>query len=125
MLTFKIQISENVRVDYNVYCQKYYSSSLHYERSEIVFQPKLTINQPNDIYEQEADAVADKVMRMTDKDTVQTKFFKPAVLFVQRKCTHCEAEENKLQRKEKMMKKLLWAPNWKIMFQPLIRAVTL
>ena len=27
-------------------------------------QPKLTINQPNDVYEQEADAMADKVMRM-------------------------------------------------------------
>ena len=27
-------------------------------------QPKLTINQPNDVYEQEADAMADKVMRI-------------------------------------------------------------
>jgi hypothetical protein len=40
-----------------------------------VIQPKLTINQPNDVYEQEADAVADKVIRMrrcsiiTDKNT--------------------------------------------------------
>jgi hypothetical protein len=64
------------------------------------FQCKLTINQPNDIYEQEADAVADKVMRMTDKDIVQTKFFKPPVSAIQRKCTHCEEEEKKMQRKE-------------------------
>ena len=28
------------------------------------FQPKLAINQPNDMYEQEADNMADKVMRM-------------------------------------------------------------
>ncbi|MDQ2996399.1 MAG: hypothetical protein M3R61_05005, partial [Chloroflexota bacterium] len=29
-----------------------------------LFQPKLTINAPNDIYEQEAERVADQVMRM-------------------------------------------------------------
>ena len=29
-----------------------------------VVQPKLTVNQPGDAYEQEADAVADQVMRM-------------------------------------------------------------
>jgi hypothetical protein len=64
------------------------------------FQPKLSINQPGDVYEQEADAVADKVMRMTDDNTVQTKFFKPAVTTMQRKCSHCEEEENKINRKE-------------------------
>ena len=66
-----------------------------------VIQPKLTINQPNDVYEQEADAMAEKVMRMTDKDIVQTKFFKPSVSVAQRKCAHCEEEEKKrMQRKE-------------------------
>jgi hypothetical protein len=63
-----------------------------------VVQPKLTINQPNDIYEQEADAVADKVMRMTD--TTQTNFFKPVVPYISRKCDHCEEEENKIQYRE-------------------------
>ena len=67
---------------------------------QLFFQPKLTINQPGDSYEQEADAVADKVMRMTDKDIVQAKFFQPAISTVQRKCSHCEEEEKKLQRKE-------------------------
>ena len=62
-------------------------------------QPKLTINTPGDMYEQEADSVADKVMRMTEHDRVQTKFFKPATV-VQRKCTHCKEEEKKVQRKE-------------------------
>jgi hypothetical protein len=65
-----------------------------------VIQPKLTINEPNDIYEQEADAVADKVMRMTDHETVQAKFFKPAISSLQRKCAACEEEEKKMQRKE-------------------------
>lgn len=50
----------------------------------LFFQPKLAINPPDDHYEQEADATADRVMRMP----------------VQRKCKHCEEEEKQLQRKE-------------------------
>jgi uncharacterized protein DUF4157 len=34
------------------------------KRNSLFFQPKLAVNQPNDMYEQQADAVADKVMRM-------------------------------------------------------------
>jgi Domain of unknown function (DUF4157) len=60
-------------------------------------QPKLTINQPNDVYEQEADAIADKVMRM-EQPGVQLKPLPIAA--VQRKCEHCEEEEKKVQRKE-------------------------
>ncbi len=59
-------------------------------------QPKLTINQPNDAYEQEADAMADKVMRM-EQPGVQLKPL--PITGIQRKCTHCE-EEEKVQRKE-------------------------
>ncbi|MCW3109292.1 MAG: hypothetical protein JWQ09_3798 [Segetibacter sp.] len=61
-------------------------------------QKKLTVNQPGDEYEQEADAIADKVMRMPEVST-ESSFFKPAIPSVQRKCTHCE-EEKKMQRKE-------------------------
>ncbi len=63
------------------------------------FQPKLTINQPGDAYEQEADEVADKVMRMNYASS-DKKFFLPSI--VQRKCAHCEEEEKekKLQRRE-------------------------
>src|SRR5690349_8850368 len=64
-----------------------------------VIQPKLTINQPNDIYEQEADAMADKVMSMPDPSINYNLFFKPTVSAIQRKCAHCEEEEKKLQRK--------------------------
>jgi hypothetical protein len=65
------------------------------------FQPKLSINQPNDVYEQEADAVADKVMRMSDPSSTHTNtFFKPAITPVQRKCAHCEEEDKSAQRKE-------------------------
>jgi hypothetical protein len=61
------------------------------------FQPKLTINNPNDKYEQEADAVADKIMRM-ELPGIQLKSL--PISSVQRKCEHCEQEENQMQRKE-------------------------
>lgn len=63
------------------------------------FQPKLTINQPNDAYEQEADNTADRIMR-TEVKSNEHSFFKSAgISSVQRKCAHCE-EEEKIQRKE-------------------------
>ncbi|MFT4156072.1 DUF4157 domain-containing protein [Parafilimonas sp.] len=66
----------------------------------LFFQPKLSINQPNDVYEQEADAVADKVMRMPDPSINNSSFFRPAITSMQRKCAHCEEEEKKMHRKE-------------------------
>src|SRR5215211_130799 len=63
------------------------------------FQAKLTVNAPDDVFEQEADAVADRVMRTENNDTAQMKFFKPATV-IQRKCAHCEEEEEQMQRKE-------------------------
>lgn len=61
------------------------------------FQPKLTINQPNDIYEQEADAMAEKVVN-TSNSHESGSFFRPADSSVKRKCAKCE-EEEKLHRK--------------------------
>lgn len=61
-------------------------------------QPKLTINQPDDPYEQEADAMADKAMRM-EQPGIQLKPL--PITSIQRKCAHCEEEEKKMQRKEK------------------------
>ena len=52
----------------------------------VFFQAKLTVGSANDPLEHEADAVADRVMRMPEQS------------FVQRKCASCE-EEDKLQRK--------------------------
>lgn len=63
------------------------------------FQPKLTINQPNEVYEQEADAMADKVMRMSDASLNSNSFFEPSVMPVQCKHAHYRKEEN-LRRKE-------------------------
>ncbi len=64
--------------------------------SPVRIQPKLTIGAVDDPYEREADAVADKVMRMSDTETLQTK---TSPIKIQGKCKHCE-EEEKLQRKE-------------------------
>ncbi len=57
------------------------------------FQAKLTVNQPGDQYEQEADAVADQVMRMRDGEApiVQRMPVTP-VTSVQRNCAECEQE---------------------------------
>ena len=61
-----------------------------------VIQRKLSIGASNDIYEEEADAMADTVMGM--EAPVPLKF-SPAKDNVNRKCADCE-EEEKLQRKE-------------------------
>ncbi|MEM9006462.1 MAG: DUF4157 domain-containing protein [Cyanobacteria bacterium P01_F01_bin.86] len=62
-------------------------------------QTKLTVGQPNDKYEQEADQVAEQIMRMPAARTIgdaRTQFRPPTV---QRMCATCE-EEEKLQTKE-------------------------
>ncbi len=49
------------------------------KKNPLFFQPKLAVNQPNDMYEQQADAMADKVMRMpaTPAQVVPGKHFFP------------------------------------------------
>jgi hypothetical protein len=70
-------------------------------------QAKLTVNQPGDKYEQEADRVADMVMRMPESAAVKPLTGSPSKL--QRKCAACASggglcpkcaeEEKMLQRK--------------------------
>ena len=57
-----------------------------------IIQPKLTIGQPNDRYEKEADAVADQVVRMISSNQSAD---------VQAKCQQCN-EEDQIQRKESL-----------------------
>ncbi|MET0392567.1 MAG: hypothetical protein ABW019_05475, partial [Chitinophagaceae bacterium] len=66
------------------------------DRSAFI-QPRLTINNPNDVHEQEADAMADRVMRM-ENPGIQLKPL--PITSVQRKCAHCEEKEKQAQRKE-------------------------
>jgi hypothetical protein len=66
-------------------------------------QTKLTMGQPNDQFEQEADSMANKVVqRLAEPDSIQTKPIQDAnniTPFVQTKCEACTQEE-KLQKKE-------------------------
>ncbi|MEM7369908.1 MAG: DUF4157 domain-containing protein [Bacteroidota bacterium] len=66
--------------------QKTSSSTQNHGGSLI--QPKLSINQPGDKYEQEADTMADRVMRMEKSGPIHH-----APLPIQRKCAACEQEE--------------------------------
>ncbi len=95
-------------------------------------QAKLTIGQPNDKYEKEADAMADKVVQRLSNNTpdvthkngnaIQTKPAAPLVNnitpFVQTKCAACEKEE-KLQKKEDDDKK---AVQEKIQLKPIFES---
>ena len=58
-------------------------------------QPKLQVNQPGDAYEQEADRVADQVMRMPAADAAIT----PAPPQISRMCAACAEEDERLQKK--------------------------
>ena len=64
------------------------------------FHAKLSINQPNDKYEQEADAMAEKVMQSPGQENSSQRFFQPSILSAQRKCAECEEEEKQVHRKE-------------------------
>ena len=54
-------------------------------------QTKLAISRPGDAYEQEADRVADQVMRLPDPNLSVSS----APPQISRKCAECEEEDNK------------------------------
>ena len=62
------------------------------------FQAKLTINEPGDTYEQEADAVADKVMRMPTPSVSGDKMQLKPMPFSQisRTCAACDKENQEV-----------------------------
>ena len=62
-------------------------------------QAKLTVGEPGDKYEQEADWMANQVMRMVVPDKPNTDSVQPVEDSLQRKCTACEQEEEKIQTK--------------------------
>src|SRR5438105_6519448 len=65
-----------------------------------VIQAKLTVNQPGDEYEQEADRIADAVTRAPGTSAVQPLSGPVGnASRLQRKCSSCEEEEQHLQTK--------------------------
>ena len=73
-----------------------------------IFQPKLTVNQPNDIYEQEADKTAEKIMHMPADEN---HFFKSSSSLLQRKCSECEKEEKLQMKSEEEVSSQTQAPS--------------
>ena len=76
--------------------------SVSNKTSKSQIQPKLKIGQPNDKFEQEADHVADQVMRMENKNSSHSVVNKKQdANQIQRKCADCEKEEEEnLQMKQ-------------------------
>jgi hypothetical protein len=80
------------------------SASTFFSASQIngtpFFQAKLQVGPTNDVYEKEADAVADKVMRMPENENEETARPSPTPVtsVVQSKCANCEDEP--VQRSE-------------------------
>ncbi len=70
-------------------------------------QPKLRIGEPDDIYEQEADRVAEQVMKTPEPQIVYGNDFR-----IQRVCPKCEENELKRQpaedEEEKLQAKTCW-----------------
>src|SRR6266446_9285830 len=62
-----------------------------------VVQKHLVVSQPHDRYEQEADQVAEEVMRLPEPNGKPLKFSPPTI---QRKCTECEEEEVQRQAEQ-------------------------
>ena len=80
----------------NFFIQKKKPASHDFSKiSSHIIQSKLTIGSSDDVYEKEADVMADKVMRTPLPGTLSFSSEK----IVSRKCAECE-EEEKLQRKE-------------------------
>lgn len=75
----------------------------HTFTAQPIIQPKLKIGDPNDKYEQEADRVADEVMRMPDSEVIGATGAQPPMgngtPAIQRMCSDCAQEEETLQRK--------------------------
>ena len=70
-------------------------------------QPKLSISQPGDADEREADQIADRVMRMaTPQSACSCSPSRQASGKVQRKCSGCEEEEERVQRKSQSAEKV-------------------
>jgi hypothetical protein len=77
------------------------------KNSKPFFQPKLTVGPVDDVYEQEADAVAEQVMRRPGNQFIQPKI---SAVGLQRKCTACEKEEKEKVRRKATASTTLEAP---------------
>jgi hypothetical protein len=63
-----------------------------------LIQAKLRVSEPGDAFEQEADRLADQVMRVPDPYTTDSALSRTSQPFIQRACARCD-EEEEVQRK--------------------------
>jgi len=75
--------------------QTQYQPAIGHDFSQVAICPqaKLTVSQPHDPYEQEADRVADRVMRMEAPESPGQLAIRSLQQSVQRRCAACEAED--------------------------------
>ncbi|MEJ7828882.1 MAG: DUF4157 domain-containing protein, partial [Segetibacter sp.] len=69
--------------------------TMHPPKQKAVIQPKLMVNAPGDRYEQEADAMAERVIRMHGHSSKMQPSTGMIGKSVQRKCAKCEEEQKK------------------------------
>ncbi|WP_205702968.1 eCIS core domain-containing protein [Botryobacter ruber] len=78
------------------------NSAMPSGKSSSFFQPKVVVGPPDDVFEQEADAVAEKVMRTPAP--AEQPFFAPQPVtitpLISRKCASCEEEDKVLKKEE-------------------------
>lgn len=69
-----------------------------------ILQPKLKVSQPNDVYEQEADKVAEQVMRMTDpSESAMSEGATKDEERITRKCAGCKMKEEEGEEDDKKL----------------------
>ncbi|MGN6639960.1 MAG: eCIS core domain-containing protein, partial [Mucilaginibacter sp.] len=91
------QISKADDQKTNVFSDSTFFKGASVSSKPAFFQPKLTIGPVDDPYEREADAVADKIVGISDSQSIPKNTFTTInhSLNIQRKCAHCEEEERK------------------------------
>ena len=73
--------------------QRLMRSNIRFNFANIPIKPKLKISQPGDAYEQEADRLAEQVMRMSDSDSI-TSVVPNKEEGINRRCAACEMNED-------------------------------
>jgi hypothetical protein len=78
---------------------------LSHDISRISLRPqtRITVNQPGDIYEQEADLMAQRVMRTPTPQAIASSDNSAAQDILQRKCIACEKEDEENSQKFPIM----------------------
>ena len=90
-----------------IYTAKNIPATDNGSKTGVFIQRKLTVNDPGDAYEQEADAMAEKIMSTPLPEPIN---FSASENSINRKCSECEEDEKGLQRKESNNETISVAP---------------